>query len=190
MTLAEIIIAMALVGMMFIGIFSMALTSRRLTEAAVYQNAATTVMQGYIEQMKNMDYAELLLSPAAGTSPPGRYGTNAAYIIPTRKNESSTGSDTLVVSPLPVIDPTTIAPGTIPSTVYDNIKTADDVNGTVGDMKLHIWLWVEDKTPSGTNGTYQIKAITFVYTWEFKDGSSTKYTTWSVRSMRSLVPTF
>jgi len=101
MTLGEILIAMGLMGMMFVGIFSMTSVSRRLTEAAVYQNAATTVMQGYIEQMKNMDYAELYLSPAAGTATTGSYGTTATYIIPTRKTKAAAAATPWWFRPCP-----------------------------------------------------------------------------------------
>ena len=84
--------------------------------------------------------------------------------------------------------PSNLSPPTIPSAVYDNSKTFD-VN-RAGDLSMHIWVWIEDKTPSGYGATQQAKAITILYMWQIQDGSTTRSYTGMIKSLRSLVPTF
>jgi len=187
MTLFEIMMATGIFTMMSAGIFATLLCARRLTESTIYENAATTIIQGYLEQLKNMNYSSLLSSPASGTSVSSSYSSNSSYIITTQKNESTSGSDYLIVSPLPVLSTTSLTPGVIPSTVYDNVKTFD-VNGT-SDLKMHVFLWIEDKATSTADGS-QVKGITMTYMWEFKDGTRIRYSMWSIRTLRSLVPTY
>lgn len=60
MTLVEVLIAAGVLTLTLGGLLATFLQSRRLTEGSVYQNAALTIVQGYIEQMKNMDIGEMV----------------------------------------------------------------------------------------------------------------------------------
>ncbi|HVS54206.1 MAG TPA: hypothetical protein VHD62_17755 [Opitutaceae bacterium] len=184
MTLVEVVTAMAVIALISSSLIAASILTRRLTEVAVYQASVTAIMQGYLEQIKNMPYDMLPLSPPAGTSMTGAYATT--YVISTQKDDVTT--DTLVLSPLNALRPSDLSPPTIPNTVYDNSKTFD-VN-RAADLTVHIWLWIEDKTPSGTGATQQAKAITLLYLWQVQDGNKMHYYTGVIKNLRSLVPTY
>lgn len=56
MTLIELMIAMFVFALVSTGIIGSTLQSRRLAELNVQESTATTVAQGYLEQMKRMPY--------------------------------------------------------------------------------------------------------------------------------------
>ena len=58
-TLIEIMVAMVILGFSGLGLLSGLMQSRRYTELAIHENTALTIGQGYIEQMKNMEFASL-----------------------------------------------------------------------------------------------------------------------------------
>lgn len=172
---------MLILSMVVIGLLGSLMQSRRLTEASIYQNTANTIIQGYIEQMKNMEIDELTTSP-----------------IRTRLDQDTL--DPLTPSPLPVIDTSTIVLGTTPAGVVNNAKTID-VNNTPtnanDDLRLNVWVWVESldgtlPTPiaSGSLPAAQCFGITMIYVWEHGTGSNTRRFMGDVRTIRSLVPTF
>ncbi len=175
-TLVEVAIALSILAVLMLGLFASLLQSRRLTEASIYQNAANTIIQGYIEQMKNMEFEELSRNP-----------------IPTRLDADV--MDTLSTSPLPVIDPATVVLGTIPEDVVNNIKVID-VNNTPDiasdDLTLNIWVWVEglDTPAVGSLVQSRVLGITMIYVWEHNDGAQVRRFMGTVRSIRSFVPTF
>lgn len=57
----ENMIAMTLFGLLAAGITSSLIFARRMAESGIYQNTAMTVAQGYLEQIKSMDFAQLAL---------------------------------------------------------------------------------------------------------------------------------
>ena len=54
LTLVEIITAMGVMSIMMAGVLAALLQTRRLAAASVAQNCAVTIVQGYVEQMKNI----------------------------------------------------------------------------------------------------------------------------------------
>ena len=185
LTLFEIAIAMSFISVISLSLIAASVLIRRLTEVSVYQASVAAIVQGYVEQIKNMPYTVLPISPASGTNMAGSTYTSL-YSITTQKDDTT--SDALVLSPLPALVPSNLSPPTIPSAVYDNSKTFD-VN-RAGDLSMHIWVWIEDKTPSGYGATQQAKAIAILYMWQIQDGSTTRSYTGMIKSLRSLVPTF
>ncbi len=171
---------MLLLSMVIMGLLGSLIQSRRLTEASIYQNTANTIIQGYIEQMKNMEIAELTQSP-----------------IRTRLDQVTL--DTLTPSPLPVIDKSTVVLGTIPTGVVNNAKLVDVNNtpaNTADDLRINIWVWVESldgtmPTPiaSGSLAASQCFGITMIYVWEHGSARDTRRFMGDVRTVRSLVPT-
>jgi len=122
MTLVELMFAVGIVTIAVGGIFATFLQSRRLTEGSVYQNAALTIVQGYIEQIKNMDLGQMLGSttndsngnpiPATGSySIPVYYDKNTIDALKT-----STGTPPTIAS---------INSGVTPTGVQDNLKGID-----------------------------------------------------------------
>lgn len=186
MTLVEVATAVGLIAMISTSLIAASILTRRLTEIAVYQSSVAAIMQGYLEQIKNMPYDMLPLSPPSSTSMSGASYVSS-YTLATQKDDVVT--DHLVLSPLPVLSPGNISPPAVPTAVYDNAKVFE-VN-RASDLTLHIWVWIEDKTPSGFgSATQQAKALTILYMWQIRDGSTTRSYTGVIKNLRSLVPTF
>ena len=185
MTLVEVVTAVGVIALVSTSLIAASVLIRRLTEVAVYQSSVAAIMQGYLEQIKNMPYDMLPLSPPAGTSM-----TTTTYIgqysLATQKDDVT--ADPLVLSPLPLLTVGNLTPPTVPSAVYDNSKVFD-VN-RASDLTVHIWIWIEDKTPSGYGATQQAKAITLLYMWQIQDGTTTRSYTGVIKNLRSLVPTY
>ncbi len=185
MTLVEVVTALGLIAMMSTSLIAASILARRLTEVAVYQSSVASIMQGYLEQIKNMPYDMLPISPAAGTDK-----TASSYVglysLATQKDDVT--ADPLVLSPLSPLTPANISAPTVPAAVYDNVKTFD-VN-RAADLNIHIWVWIEDRTPGGYGATQQAKAITLLYMWQIQDGSTTRSYTGVIKNLRSLVPTY
>jgi type II secretory pathway pseudopilin PulG len=189
MTLVEVMVAMLILAMVMAAVFTSFITAERVTEVTVTNTQVNAIVQGYMEQILAMNYTSLNLSPAAGTAITGSYSTTSANLIPTQLNQAT--ANTLVLSPLPVINPTTLATsvnsGAVPSGVYDNVVTYS-INRT-NDLTLHLWVWVQDLTPSGVTPIQQVLGITIVYMTQTSFGGKSRYAVGSVRDMRSLVPT-
>lgn len=186
MTLVEVFVSLCVIALISTSLISGSILIRRLTEVAVYQSSVAAIMQGYLEQIKNMPYDMLPLSPPSSTSMSGASYVSS-YTLATQKDDVVT--DPLILSPLPVLSPSNISPPTVPTAVYDNAKVFE-VN-RASDLTLHIWVWIEDKTPSGFGtATQQAKALTILYMWQIRDGSTTRSYTGVIKNLRSLVPTF
>lgn len=181
-TLVEVLIASLVLTVTSAGILAMIIQSRRLTEGSIVQNSVVTIMQGYIEQLKSMEYGLLAVSlPTAPSVNP---------TIPTVLDEAT--PDPLTLSwgspppaPLPAI-------GTTPTGAVTNTKSIAIKNPAVNPndtLTLTIWVWVQDLTdiPNNVGGS---KAITMIYTYQFRDGGRTKSFRSSLRTIRSVVPSF
>lgn len=176
LTIVEVMVSLGVLAMLMMGLFASLLQSRRLTEASIYQNSANTIIQGYIEQMKNMEFEEL-----------------SRTVIPTRLDESTL--DTLTPSTVAVVDPDTVVLGTVPTGVTNNVKVVDVNNTptiTTDDLTLNIWVWVQgmDSPAAATLAQSRVLGITMVYVWEHRDGQQVRRFLGTVRTIRSFVPTF
>lgn len=185
MTLVEVVTAMSLIAVVSTSLIAASILIRRLTELAVYQASVTAIMQGYLEQIKNMPYDMVPMSPPSGTDKTASTYTTL-YALATQKDDVT--ADPLVLSPLPGLAISNLSVPTVPSAVYDNNKTFD-VN-RANDLTIHIWVWVQDMTPSGSGTTQQAKAITLLYMWQIQDGNRLRSYTGVIKNLRSLVPTY
>jgi Tfp pilus assembly protein PilV len=219
MTLTEVMIALCVLALAMGGTFAALMQSRRLTEGSIGQNSALTIVQGYVEQMKNMELTELV----GGSDGKGNPVLNtASYSIPTRLDESHT--DPLLTSTGSPPALSSITPGVTPSGVVDNLKNVDMIRdssstssysadttgaattvqvpwntawpgastfpaGNVGatDLKINIWVWVSDLSTSAAQRVY---GVTLIYTSQYTDGGKVKYQLGTVRTIRSVVPTY
>lgn len=179
-TLAEIMISATIMALLMGGIMAMIMQSRRLTEGSIVQNCVVTIVQGYMEQMKNMEYA--LVAPSGASASP-------VVTIPTMLDETT--ADTLTVSwgsppsSMPAL-------GTTPTGAVDNAKSVAIRTPAVtpsDTLSINIWVWVKDLTGTATNVT-NAKSITMIYTYQVRDGGRTKSYRGSIRSVRSVVPSF
>ncbi len=185
LTIVEVTIAISLIAIVSTSLIAASILIRRLTETAVYQSSVAAIMQGYLEQIKNMPYDLVPISPPAGTDrAASTYAT--MYSIPTQKDDVT--ADPIVLSPLSPLSVADLNLPAVPAAVYDNVKTFD-VN-RAGDLTIHIWAWVQDLTPSGYGATQQAKAITILYMWQVQDGSITRSYSGVIKNLRSLVPTY
>lgn len=222
MTLAEVMVALAVLTLALGGILATLLQSRRLTERSVTQNSALTIVQGYIEQMKNMELVQVTGGQDLKGNP---VLVPASHAIPTLLD--STTPDGLLTSAGTPPALNTITPGITPEGIVDNLRALDtakdysatsststDTSGTgttqsttwsaiwpkartfpsarVGltDLKLNLWVWVSDLSNTSTAQAQRVFGITIIYTWQYRDGARTQYAIGSVRTIRSVVPTF
>jgi hypothetical protein len=135
MTLIEVIIAMLVFALLLGGILDLQIQSRRMTEGGLYQNAALTVVQGYLEQLKKIDMPTLLKSTTKDSVGNILPYTTGAYAIPLIRGNPAGGgatSDPFVVTPLTLNQSppalSTITPGTTPTVtpaIYDNLRNFD-----------------------------------------------------------------
>lgn len=174
-----------------VGIFGSLLYARSMSEGSIFQNAAVTAVQGYIEQMKNMEFNDLPCITDDGTVVAGS-GTTSTQ-VPTRAN--ATDTDPLTISTattFPDLSTIGITAAGAPSGVTDNLKLID-VNNTPGDtaddLLLNLRVWIQDVGNTGISAT-QVRAITIHYAWRSSAGQTGRTLRSSVRTIRSAVPTY
>lgn len=201
LTLVEVLIASLVLAILCIGLLATLIQSRNLTEGSIYQNSANTIMQGYVEQIKNMEFADLPYTTSGGTVVAGSV-PGAASTLLTRGVQRAVEENGVVEN---VTDPLIISTSTslpdaskllepgLPAGVVDNIKTFD-INNTPNnpndDLRLRIWIWIRDMTDASADATL-IRGITILYSWQpNNDGATSRAFVGTVRSMRSAVPTF
>lgn len=189
MTLVEVLLATIVMGMLVSGILATIIQTRRLTEGSIVQNSANTILQGYIEQIKTMAYdTDLVCSPSSAPNP---FVAATSLSVPCARDETVAGQDPIYLS---AGTPPTALPaiGTMPTGAVDNPHTIEIKTPAVNPndtLKLNLWLWVNDLTGTDTNVT-QAKAVTIIYTYEFLDGGRIRKTRGSIRTIRSVVPSF
>lgn len=176
--------------LILIGVFAALVQLRRLTEGSISQNSALTAVQGYIEQMKNMEFGDLPYLDASGALIAGPIAGAPAQ-IPTRLDESTTDSLTIsTVLPIPATE-TILSAGEPPAGVVENLKTID-INQTPDnasdDLQLRLWVWVQDVSDSSIDAT-QVRSMNVIYAWDFFDGTHTRRLAGAVRTIRSSVRT-
>jgi Tfp pilus assembly protein PilV len=190
MTLIEICISSTLLTIGIIAVLGSLLYARRMSESSIYQNAAVTVVQGYIEQMKSMELTDLPYLTAGGSIVAGA-GTTSTQ-VPTRLNATTT--DPLLISTTTTIPALTSIGVTAAGTtgITDNIKTID-VNSTPDDpkddLRLNLRVWIQDISNAGESAT-QVRSIVIQYAWLGGAGPKARLYRGSVRSIRSAVPTY
>lgn len=167
-TLVEVMVAMIILGFSALGILNGLMQSRRYTELAIHENTALNIAQGYIEQIKNMEFASL-----------------DEDVLPTLFHEGV--EDTLAVSPLPA------DPEKGDSSTDLSNKKLIDINNTPGDntddMGLNVIIYIEDITDEA-NKIGQARRIILRYESTFTDGYRVVNQTDVLYAIRSEIPTF
>jgi type II secretory pathway pseudopilin PulG len=215
MTLVEVAVAVGVLAMLLGGILTSLVQMRRQAAASVAQNTALTIVQGYIEQIKNIPLQQFVNSDPADKQNNPRL--TVSFALPTLKDQNAT------VVPL-LTTPSTVAlytltgakPGVTPNGVVDNLQSFDldsrEVAGTATwatiwpganssltpypttipgktDLRVNFWVQISDLTPTSAAQS-KVYSVVIVYTWQYLDGAVTKYRTDSVRTLRSAVQTF
>lgn len=187
-TLIELAIGSTVMAMVFAGVAGTFIQSRRLTESSIYMNSALTVVQGYLEQIKNLEFAELPYYTADGLF----RGTHATADDQVYTQLDSETYDTLSISPGTPPDASTLTPYATPPGAVDNFKSID-VNDTPDnpddDLAMNLWIWIQP-LEDPIAGIAPARSITIIYNWTFNDGGISNRFIDSIVTVRSVVPTF
>jgi type II secretory pathway pseudopilin PulG len=193
MTLVEVCVAFTVLMLLMGGLLTALIQSRRLTEGSIAQNSALIVVQGYLEQIKNMDFSALPYYESNGSTLHAGADTASGHqaYIPTLSDENT--ADPLVISPGSPVSLASVTPGaTTPSGVVDNAKSVviSQTPGTPSaPLNLRLWVWIQDVSDSSVDAT-QVRAITIIYQYSLTDGRNSMWFANSVRTIRSSVPTY
>jgi hypothetical protein len=199
-TLVEVLVSCLVLTALTGGMLASLIQSRNLTEGSIYQNSANTIMQGYVEQMKNMEFADLPYVSGTAVVPGSVAGSPTTLLTRgVRRVAGASGAMENIADPLLISTSATIpAPRTIlsaatPEGVVDNVKLFD-INNTpdnaADDLRLRIWIWIRDLSDPSTDATH-LRGITIIYSWRPNNaaGDSRSFVG-TVRTIRSAVPTF
>lgn len=195
MTLVEVMIAGMVMALILSGMLMTLIQSRTMTEGSIMQSSATAIIQGYIEQIKNLDFDSVPLSPTtqpATGATPVTVDTSPSDLVlswgtpPTTipaVNTTPTGATDNKPKPVDSSgNPIASIPGIPITTPYNTSNPADF-------LAINIWIWVNDLSDSTKNVTY-CKGVVIVYTYTFQNGGTKQYVRSSVRTILSKVPTY
>ena len=215
MTLVEVAVAMGVMSVMMAGILAALMQTRRLASASVAQNCAITIVQGYIEQLKNLPLQQFVNANAVDTQ--NNPNLTTSFALPTMKDQSNLGIQlNTTPSTVSLATLTNATPGVTPAGVYDNLQTFDMDLLTAGsattwaaiwpgantaltpypstaprttDLRMNFWVQISDLSP-GASPRCKAYGFIIVYTWQYVDGGRMRFAMDSVRSIRSAVQTF
>ena len=166
-------VSLWLISGVMLGFIATFIQSRRVTESSVLHAAATSMIYGVIEQIKQLDYTTLL--PSNETDPFAPSGTTPPYFR-VRLNQSR------VVWLKVVHTPAGNSPQAPTTTPAANVSAADlsaidnytgsiplsTVTGTASQqINMNIWVWI-DEIPQGDAS--EVKKVTLIYTYSYLDG--------------------
>lgn len=175
-------VSMTLMATVMLGFIGTFVQSRRTTESSVLHAAATSMMYGIIEQIKQLEYAELLPSQVVD---PTDSASTAAPNIRVRINQSTIKWLRVVWTPAPAdgsaatpaAPTTTPAPDATAASVgaIDNFIGSIPLSTVTGSISqqinLNIWVWIDEIPDTYVN---EVKKVTVVYTYSYIDGGATR----------------
>lgn len=174
LTLVEMMVSitlMATVMLTFTGAFAQ---SRRVTESAVLHAAATSLVYGIVEQIKQLDYTTLLpnyetdpFAPSSKRPPYVRVRLNQSTVIwigvvHTTQSNTPRGPTTT-----PAATAAAASVGALQN--YIGALPLSTVTGTTSQqIHLDLWMWIDE---IGSGDAQEVKKITLVYTYSYLDGA-------------------
>jgi type II secretory pathway pseudopilin PulG len=184
-TLVEVMFALFIQATVMLAIIGSFIQSRRVTESTVLHAAATALVYGLIEQVKQLDYSTLLpnyeTDPSVPTS--GGVPTVTPPYIRLRISQNKVVwikvVHTAATEAVPY--PTPQAPTTTPSVTataasvgavdnYIGSIPLSTITGTASQqINLNLWVWI-DEIPSESDEVSEVKKVTVVYTYSYMDG--------------------
>lgn len=184
-TLVEVMFALFIQATVMLAIMGSFIQSRRVTESTVLHAAASALVYGLIEQIKQLDYSTLLPNYESDPSVPTSGGspTVTPPYVRLRISQSKvvwlkvvhTAATESVPYPTPLAPTTTPAPTATAASVgavdnYIGSIPLSTVTGTASQqINLNMWVWI-DEIPSETDEVSEVKKITVVYTYSYMDG--------------------
>ena len=148
-TLVEMMVGLTLLGIFMSGVFSSVRLSSLIAESNIYQNAAVTVAQGYLEQIKSLPYEDVLLT----AQDPSIYKLNTI---------SPSYDPALQVTVF--ADPLTADPGQQPNTRDIVIDSRGFGTSALLEMHMKMWISVEDKN----TGADPVNALEIRIRYQYK----------------------
>jgi hypothetical protein len=202
LSLVEVMCSLFILGLVMLGLIGNFVQSRRVTEGAILHAAATALVYGMIEQIKDLDYATMLPNYEADPSVP-KDANNQPTVTPPyirlRLNQDKivwlkvvhttpTDEDDATASILPPQGPSsTPAPTATVAGALDNWLGSIPLSTVTGSMSqqinLNMWVWIDDISNKGVWAAENvqpkpdcadIKKITVIYTYSYQDGSKTR----------------
>jgi len=179
LTLVEVMVALVLMATVMAGFIATFTQSRRVTEANVLHAAATSMIYGIIEQMKQLDYSTLLpnyetdpFAPVAKTPPYMRVRINQSTVVWLQCVHTPAPGTPL--GPTTTPSPTATAASVGATQNFIGSIPLSTVTGTTAQqINLDIWVWI-DEIPDVANDVSEVKKVTVVYTYSFVDGRTTR----------------
>lgn len=184
LTLVEVMVSLVLMATVMVGFIASFVQSRRVTESNVLHAAATSMIYGIVEQIKQLDYTNLLpnyevdpFAPVATTPPYIRVRINQSTVVwlkvvHTAAPGAPKGPTT---TPAPMAAAATAgAGGTAAIQNYIGSIPLSTITGSRSQqINLDIWVWI-DEIPNSAYDVSEVKKITVVYTYSYVDGSVTR----------------
>lgn len=176
-TLVESLISLSLLALFMLGFLGAFLGSRQVTESNVMHAAATSIVYGVVEQIKQLDYETAVPNivvdpgdPAATPAPNVRVRLNQNTMKWLKVIRTVAGSTPRG----PLVTPAPTAPDpTVGGVSMDNDLGALPLSTVSGvraqSIQLHLWIWI-DEIPDLTNDVAEVKRITVVYTYSYRTG--------------------
>lgn len=201
LSLVEVMCALFILGLVMLGLIGNFLQSRRVTESAVLHAAATSLVYGMIEQIKDLEYSTMLpnyeedpsVPTVAGVpvvAPPYiRLRLNQEKIVWLRVVHTTPTDEDATTASIPDPQGPTTTPGALESVpgAIDNWMGSIPLSTVTGSMSqqinLNMWVWIDDISNKGAwsaestapnpDGS-DVKKITIVYTYQYQDGGKTR----------------
>jgi hypothetical protein len=182
-TLVESMVAMFVLAVFLIGFLVTVINSRRITEAAVMHAAATSIVYGFVEQIKQLSYTASLPSLVPDTGNPSPTPPLPPFVrLRLNQNEFKwlrvvyTKAPNAPLGPITTPAPTATA-ASVGGGAINNVLGAMPLSTVTGtqaqSIDLNLWIWI-DEIPNTATDVSEVKRITVVYTYTFQDGSSTR----------------
>lgn len=171
LTIVESVIALTLLALFMLAFLRTFIASRQVTESNVMHAAATSIVYGLVEQIKQLDYTSAL--PSLVTDPSDTSSTTPPYVR-VRLNQSTmkwvrvvyTDAASTPQGPLttPSISATPTGAidndlGTMPLTTVTGIRAQS--------IRINLWVWI-DEIPDEANDVAEVKKITVIYTYSYQ----------------------
>ena len=198
LTVVEVMIACGILAIVVLGVLQGMLQSRRMTEGSIRQATTASLVQGYLEQIKNLKFASTsnALPSSPATSPGTTVADWQAYVGTPGTDDSNptlllkdSGQNDVIFCLCVGAAPTTLPDiSTLPSDVSYHTESVDidNINSNADNTTLNMWIWINPLT--GTN-LQDCKSIVIVYQYTVRDGGRVRYFSDMMRTVRSIVPT-
>ncbi len=175
-------VALTLMATVMLGFIGTFVQSRRTTESSVLHAAATSMIYGIIEQIKQLEYTNLL--PSQVVDPTDAANTPAPNVR-VRINQNVVKWLQVVWTPAPTdgTAPTPAAPTTTPApdATAASVSAVDNFIGNIPlstvtgsasqQINLNLWVWIDEIPDAYVN---EVKKVTVVYTYSYLDGGATR----------------